>query len=135
MRKIEIKIKARVTAVEIEPKNWWSERILRLAKWSYKLDFKPLVEPRIEEMPFHRELTDEEENILKGGNCPMCGSEHFFEGPHGGNAVNIFCENGHRFWYAPPFPSEYQGHEEVRRDGKMLQVVATGFTYKRFTLP
>lgn len=59
-------------------------------------------------------LNREEEQILRNGKCPICASERFWEGPHGGGAVNIFCENGHRFWVGWPFTSEYQGQEKVR---------------------
>jgi len=68
-----------------------------------------------------RKLTTEEDNKLKSGTCPKCGSTHFVEGPCGGNSVNIACENGHRFWFAPPFTSEYQGEIKVEREGELLR--------------
>lgn len=41
MKKVEIKIRdVRVTAIEIEPKNWWSKLLLSLARWRYRLEFK-----------------------------------------------------------------------------------------------
>lgn len=58
-------------------------------------------------------LSKEDEATLRGGKCPACGSERFFEGPHGGLAVNIICENGHKFWVAGPFTPEYLGQERV----------------------
>ncbi len=66
-------------------------------------------------------LTQEEDTKLKSGVCPECESKHFVEGPWGGGAVNIACENGHRFWFAPPFTSEYQGQIRVEREGEMLR--------------
>lgn len=66
-------------------------------------------------------LTEEEDAKLKSHKCPKCGSPHFVEGPRGGGAINIACENGHRFWYAPPFTSEYQGVIKVERDGELLR--------------
>lgn len=68
-----------------------------------------------------RDLTPEEDQKLKSGVCPECGSEHFVEGPRGGLAVNIACENGHRFWYAPPFTSKYQGLIKVEHEGDLLR--------------
>lgn len=66
-------------------------------------------------------LTPKEDATLKSGKCPKCGSEHFVEGPSGGQAINIACENGHRFWFAPPFTSEYQGVIKVEREGDLLK--------------
>jgi len=66
-------------------------------------------------------LTPEEDKKLKGGVCPICESEHFVEGPSGGLAVNIACENGHRFWFSPPFTSEYQGTIRVEHEGEILR--------------
>lgn len=66
-------------------------------------------------------LTPEEDKKLKSGICPKCDSEHFVEGPSGGGAINIACENGHRFWFAPPFTSEYQGLIKVEREGELLK--------------
>jgi len=32
------------------------------------------------------------------GKCPDCGSKKFYEGPHGGAAVNVKCADcGHKF--------------------------------------
>jgi hypothetical protein len=67
------------------------------------------------------ELTAEENETLNSGECPKCGSKHFVEGPHGGYAVNIACENGHRFWFAPPFTAKYQGEIRVERKGDLLE--------------
>lgn len=42
----------------------------------------------------------------RGQKCPACGSLLFFEGPHGGYAVNIKCANvlcGKCWYYGPPF--------------------------------
>lgn len=66
-------------------------------------------------------LSSEDDKKLKSGTCPKCGSTKFVEGPHGGGAMNIACENGHRFWFAPPFTSEYQGTIKVERDGELLR--------------
>ena len=66
-------------------------------------------------------LNQEDDAKLKKGVCPKCGSTHFVEGPSGGNAINIACEKGHRFWFAPPFTSEYQGTIRVEREGDMLK--------------
>lgn len=66
-------------------------------------------------------LIEEDEKTLRKGKCPACGSEHFIEGPHGGAAVNIACENGHRFWVAGPFTPEYQGKIRVEREGETLK--------------
>lgn len=66
-------------------------------------------------------LSIEDDAQLKSGFCPKCGSEHFVEGPSGGMALNIACENGHRFWFAPPFTSEYQGKIKVEREGELLK--------------
>lgn len=70
-----------------------------------------------------QKLTPEEDEKLKSGECPKCGSKKFFEGPSGGGATNIFCENGHRFWYAPPFTSEYQGQAKVKVEGDRLSLL------------
>jgi len=66
-------------------------------------------------------LSKEEDEKLKSGNCPKCGNQHFIKGPRGGGALNIACENGHRFWFAPPFTSEYQGTIRVEREGEFLK--------------
>jgi hypothetical protein len=66
-------------------------------------------------------LTKEDEATLRSGKCPACESEHFVEGPRGGLAVNIACENGHRFWYGGPFTPEYQGKIHVERKGDLLK--------------
>lgn len=68
-----------------------------------------------------QKLTPEEDEKLKNGECPKCGSKHFVEGPSGGGAVNIACENGHRFWFAPLFTSEYQGQIKVEHEGDLLK--------------
>ena len=40
MNKVEILLRdVRVTAIEIEPQNWWSKLFLRLAHWHYRLEF------------------------------------------------------------------------------------------------
>lgn len=70
-----------------------------------------------------KKLSPEDDQKLKSGECPKCGSREFFDGPRGGMARNIFCENGHRFWFAPPFTSEYQGQAKVRRDGDKLTII------------
>lgn len=67
-------------------------------------------------------LNKADEATLRAGKCPACGSEEFFEGPHGGLAVNIFCENGHRYWYGGPFTPEYQGQAKVKVEGDTLQI-------------
>ena len=66
-------------------------------------------------------LNEAEDKRLKSGSCPQCNSDKFVEGPSGGMAVNIACENGHRFWFAPPFTSEYQGQIKVEREGESLR--------------
>jgi len=66
-------------------------------------------------------LNKQDEQTLRSGKCPECGSDHFVEGPSGGLAVNIACENGHRFWYGGPFTPEYQGQIKVEREGDMLK--------------
>ena len=38
-------------------------------------------------------VTKKEEKKLKKGICPDCGGTEFFEGPHGGLAINIKCAN------------------------------------------
>ena len=49
MKKIEIKLRdVRVTGVEIEPMNWWSKIILRLAHWRYRLEFRTLNDTTLE---------------------------------------------------------------------------------------
>lgn len=65
-------------------------------------------------------LSKEDNDKLNSGICPKCGSTHFVQGPSGGSAQNIACENGHRFWFAPPFTAEYQGKVKVERDGDIL---------------
>jgi len=65
-------------------------------------------------------LSPEDNKRLISSECPKCGSKHFVEGPSGGGAKNIACENGHRFWFAPPFTSEYQGLIKVERKGDLL---------------
>lgn len=67
------------------------------------------------------ELTPEEDKKLKAGICPKCGSTRFIKGPEGGNARNIACENGHRFWFDLDFTCEYQGTIKVERDGDRLR--------------
>ena len=66
-------------------------------------------------------LTAEEDKKLKSGVCPKCGAKKFAEGPSGGMAANIACSGGHRFWFEPPFTSEYQGTIKVERDGELLR--------------
>ena len=66
-------------------------------------------------------LSKEENDKLNQGGCPKCGSKYFVKGPRGGGAVNIACENGHRFWFAPPFTAEYQGEIKVEREGDLLK--------------
>jgi len=67
-------------------------------------------------------LSEEENGKLNNhGECPKCGSTHFVTGPRGGEALNIACENGHRFWFAPPFTAEYQGTIKVEREGDLLR--------------
>lgn len=66
-------------------------------------------------------LSEEDNKTLNSGKCPFCGSNHFVEGPSGGMATNIACENGHRFWFAPPFTAEYQGIIKVERKGDLLE--------------
>lgn len=40
----------------------------------------------------------------KGQKCPGCDSLYFFDGPHGGAAVNVKCAMcGRCYWYGPPF--------------------------------
>ncbi len=65
-------------------------------------------------------LAKEDNDKLNKRHCPICNSQHFVEGPSGGHAVNIACENGHRFWFAPPFTAEYQGEIKVERDELLL---------------
>ncbi len=67
------------------------------------------------------ELNEEDDKKLMSGKCPKCNSKHFVEGPSGGLAMNIACENGHRFWFSPPFTSAYQGKIKVERDGDLLR--------------
>lgn len=59
-------------------------------------------------------LSEEDAATLRNGKCPVCGSEKFFQGPQGGLASNILCENGHKFWVAGPFNPEYLGQEKVK---------------------
>ena len=66
-------------------------------------------------------LSEENNSKLNSGSCPICESKHFVEGPSGGGAVNIACENGHRYWFAPPFTAEYQGKIKVEREGELLR--------------
>ena len=66
-------------------------------------------------------LNENDDRKLKSGECPKCGSKHFVEGPRGGMAVNIACENGHRFWFVPPFTAEYQGEIKVEKDGDLVK--------------
>lgn len=39
------------------------------------------------------EVTKEESEKLAQGICPDCNGKDFLEGPHGGLAVNIQCDN------------------------------------------
>ena len=75
------------------------------------------------ELPLGK-LSKADDTLLNVGQCPFpgCGSLHFYQGPRGGGAVNIFCGNGHRYWYSPPFPSEYQGQHAVSLRGDDLIV-------------
>ena len=66
-------------------------------------------------------LPKEDNDKLNSGACPVCGSKKFVEGPKGGMATNIACENGHRFWFAPPFTAEYQGEIRVEKEGDLLK--------------
>ncbi len=66
-------------------------------------------------------LAKEDNDKLDKGICPLCDSERFVEGPSGGMATNIACENGHRFWVAPPFTAEYQGEIKVEKTGELLK--------------
>jgi len=66
-------------------------------------------------------LSKEENDKLNQGECPKCGSKKFVEGPSGGMATNIACENGHRFWFATPFTAEYQGEIKVEREGDLIK--------------
>lgn len=66
-------------------------------------------------------LTPEDDRLLKSGECPKCHSKKFVQGPRGGAAVNIACEKGHRYWFSPPFTSEYQGKIRVEREGDILR--------------
>lgn len=59
-------------------------------------------------------LTKEEDAKLNSDECPKCGSNKFYHLAWGGLAQNITCENGHKFWYAPPFTSEYIGSEPLQ---------------------
>ncbi len=70
--------------------------------------------------PRETELSKADDAKLKAGVCPKCGSKRFVKGPEGGLAVNIACENGHRFWYSPPFTSKYQGTIKVEKHGDKL---------------
>ncbi len=48
-----------------------------------------------------------EEEKLRRGVCPDCGGDKFLEGPHGGLAVNVQCDNcGSRFNLCWPFSPE-----------------------------
>jgi len=48
VKRVEIKLKdVQVTAIEIEPMNWWAKLLLSLAHWRYKLEFKTLKEVEI----------------------------------------------------------------------------------------
>ena len=40
-----------------------------------------------------RDLSDKEKAKLRLGICPFCGSQQWFEGPHGGLCTNIFCKH------------------------------------------
>ncbi len=43
MKRVEIKLRdVRVTALDIDPANWWSRLLLSLAHWHYRLEFKTL---------------------------------------------------------------------------------------------
>lgn len=66
-------------------------------------------------------LSEEGNKKLNRGICPKCNSTHFVKGPQGGSALNIACENGHRFWFGPPFTAEYQGVIRVEREGDYLK--------------
>jgi len=78
-------------------------------------------EAQLMETLAEEKLTPEDDKLLKSGECPKCHSKHFIEGPRGGLSVNIACEHGHRFWFAPPFTSEYQGQIRVERHGDTLE--------------
>ncbi len=50
MKRVEIKLRdVRVTAIEIEPVNWWAKLLSSLAHWHYKLEFTTLKEGGIYE--------------------------------------------------------------------------------------
>jgi hypothetical protein len=41
MKRVEVKSRnVEITAVEVEPSNWWSRLLLRLAQWHYKFDIQ-----------------------------------------------------------------------------------------------
>lgn len=43
------------------------------------------------------------ENSMRDS-CPRCGCKTFYDGPHGGSALNIKCsECGATWWYGGPF--------------------------------
>ncbi|GAH58504.1 unnamed protein product [marine sediment metagenome] len=69
-------------------------------------------------------LNEQDDAKLKNGVCPKCGSQKFYKLAEGGAvvintshykfaALNIACENGHKYWYGP-FTSEYIGQEKVK---------------------
>lgn len=68
-------------------------------------------------------LNKADEEMLRSGECPICGSEKFWKGPRGGAALNIMCEKGHKFWVAGPFTPEYLGQERVKvEDDKLVRL-------------
>lgn len=44
-------------------------------------------------MTYVIKVTEDERKKLADGVCPDCGNDKFLEGPHGGLAVNIQCDN------------------------------------------
>jgi hypothetical protein len=60
-----------------------------------------------------------------GVRCPSCGGDKFFDGPHGGFAVNVKCAGcGKCWWYGPPFKGiEDSGCYNQRRDPTTLDEI------------
>lgn len=50
-------------------------------------------------------VTDKENEAIRQGKCPDCGGQLFITA-HGGQALNVECNCGSKFWVAYPFTPE-----------------------------
>jgi len=58
----------------------------------------------------------------KEARCPACGGQEFYDGPHGGSAINVKCANpkcGKCWWFAgAPFEMKEIADSGMYRTGK-----------------